>query len=252
MKQEMTFLNENYNNLNSRTLNQEELMKSYELAMSKVADIQIKTGAFETKVSEIEDNVAEIMSSKSNITTAEESKTVILEKKLNKLEQKVKSIIPFEDQTIIKPLAEQISNVELALVTHKKDMKDILAKLNDHITEATASDETNGQNLKKEVQKLAHEMKYANNAVGKLQTITNEHYRTLLSTAQKTNEHAEHIVELAGIVDDITSYHLHLVSPPKNTASVNSSDTNAAAETANSTVTPSEEPVHKKKLMLTK
>lgn len=237
MKQEITSLKENYNILNSKTSNQEELINNYELVMSKIPDIRVNTNALQTKVIEIEEKMAEIINSESTNATVEEEKTVILEEKINKLEQNLKRITPLEDQPVIKLLLEQVVNAETTISTHTEELKDMCDRLNKeikrteenaHVKEAISNDETNDKDLKKEVQGLAHEMKYVNHAIGKLQTITNEHYRTLLSTVQKTNENIEHIAELAGIVDDITSYHLHLVSSPKSTTAVDPTDITTA------------------------
>ncbi|CEP07853.1 hypothetical protein [Parasitella parasitica] len=260
MKQEMKLLQEKCTAVSPIALNSSEVSQSFELLMLKIPDIETKTNALETKIAEF-DNRIEVMAMKS-ITAAEDVSKITLalttqleelekkaevstgnlgflkelddeatavETKLDKLTNEVGKMTSIEDQPVIKLLLEQSLNTEYLIEAIKKDLKQISTKFNNQIKmnengkkSSNVKSEADDQALKKEVAKLTNEMKYVNHAIGKLQTVTHEQYRTLLPTVQKVNESSDHLAELAAIVDDITSYHLNLVTPNETEPSVTS------------------------------
>lgn len=191
MEQEIKALKELYNSMQLRASSQADLISNI-----------VKTDDLDT-----------------NVDAMTRDKTVAsIVTRLDKIETKVEGIMPLEKQSIIKYLVDQANNAERTLTAHSRNIQQICNKLNDQIDKKEATDEANGQELKQKLEQLAHEVKNVNHTLDKLQTATHEQYRTLLPTVEKVNELDGCIEELAGIIEDLASYHMAYVDSEESAA----------------------------------
>lgn len=208
MDKEMAALGKKFNSMSTKASSPVNKAKNYELLSSKISEVDSRANLLKTKVAFIEEKL-------SSTQDSVQTNFSYLQTKLTSLEANYKSITPLKEQAVIKYLLEQVIATENTLDMQSNDIKQLSNNLTDQINKTEKDQEdhrTFGENLKKQVAKLTEEFKITNFAVGKLQTVTHEHYRTLLPTVDKVNAHEEHLVELAAIVNDIADYHMQLVS----------------------------------------
>ncbi|KAI8639900.1 hypothetical protein BD408DRAFT_470985 [Parasitella parasitica] len=265
IKQEMKLLKETYTAVLPVSSSQGKVSQNYELLASKVPDLEIESNALQIRMAEFDEKIEamtmrsitaiedgnkvthalktqlEELETKTEMFTRDSAKldkTIILETRLNELANDVGKMVPLEDQPVIKLLLEQSLSTEYLIETITEDIKQISTKFNNQIRKnenekksINFNGEADNQALKKEVAELTNEIQCVNHAIGKLQTVTHEQYRTLLPTVQKVNENSDHLAELAAIVDDITSYHLKLVTPNETDSNVVSNQESVQHET---------------------
>ncbi|OAD00888.1 hypothetical protein MUCCIDRAFT_112308 [Mucor lusitanicus CBS 277.49] len=207
MKQEMKALEQRLDSMPTRVSSPiNNKGKSFELLSSKVSEIDSRANLLKTKVAFIEQKLP-------SIQDGAQASLSDVQTRLTALEANYKSITPLKEQGVIKYLLEQVVETENTLDNHANDIKQLSSNL------ATAIDKTekeqqeqriSAEKLKKQTSALSESFKIANFAIGKLQTVTQEHYRTLLPISKRVDVHEESLTELSGIVNDIADYHLEL------------------------------------------
>ncbi|KAL7335209.1 hypothetical protein PS15p_200714 [Mucor circinelloides] len=205
---EMAALGKKFNSMSTKASSPVNKAKNYELLSSKISEVDSRANLLKTKVAFIEEKL-------SSTQDSVQTNFSYFQTRLTALEANYKSITPLKEQAVIKYLLEQVIATENALDMQSNDIKQLSNSLTDQINKAEKEQgdrRTFGENLKKQVAKLTEEFKITNFAIGKLQTVAHEHYRTLLPTVEKVNAHEEHLVELAAIVNDIADYHMQLVN----------------------------------------
>jgi len=207
MEQEMKALEQQLNSMSTKVSSPINKAKSFELLSSKVSEIDSRANLLKTKVAFIEQKLPSIQDgAQANISH--------VQTRLTALEANYKSITPLKEQGVIKYLLEQAIQTENALDIQSNDIKQLSSNLTATITKSEKEQENqhaSGEKLKKQVATLSESFKIANFAIGKLQTVTQEQYRTLLPVVKKVDTHEENLIELSAIVNDIADYHLELV-----------------------------------------
>ncbi|CAO3635981.1 unnamed protein product [Mucor fragilis] len=206
VEQEMKALEQQFNSMSIKVSSPINKAKSFELLSSKVSKIDSRANLLKTKMAFIEQRLPSIQGgAQANISH--------VQTRLTALEASYKSITPLKEQGVIKFLLEQAVQTENTLDIHSNDIKQLSSNLAATVNKSKKEQENqhaSGEKLKKQVATLSESFKIANFAIGKLQTVTQEQYRTLLPIAKKVDTHEENLIELSTIVNDIADYHLEL------------------------------------------
>ncbi|KAK4517040.1 tropomyosin-2 [Mucor velutinosus] len=214
MEQGMKALEQKFDSKSTKVSSPINKAKSFELLSSKVSEIDSRVNLLKTKVAFIEQKLP-------SIQDGVQANCSHVQTRLTALEANYKSISPLKEQGVIKYLLEQAVQTENTLDIYSNDIKQLSNNLTTVVnkTEKEQEDQRiSGEKLKKQVAALSESFKIANFAIGKLQTVTQEHYHTLLPIAKKVDTHEGHLTELSSIVNDIADYHLELVQSEETTA----------------------------------
>ncbi|GAN05849.1 hypothetical protein MAM1_0103c05325 [Mucor ambiguus] len=207
MGQEMKVLEQKLDSMSTKMSSPINKAKKIELLSSKVSEIDGIANLLTTKVAFIEQKLPSIQDD-------EQVNLSHVQTRLTALEANYKSITPLKEQGVIKYLLEQAVQTENALDNHSNDLKQLSSILTNALNTKEKEQEDqrlSREKLKKQVATLSESFKIASFAIGKLQTVTQEQYRTLLPTVKKVDTHEENLIELSAIVNDIADYHLELV-----------------------------------------